>query len=127
MEVILREAQESGRRPLLTAVERKLGVTHATFYRNYPDDIEWFRAQIPEERPPREATPASDDALARLRRENADLRAQVRIYAEANRQLAEEHRQLTEQLEAATNITNLGAHRETNRRNAANPTDGGKP
>lgn len=45
MAELLSAAQRGSRRPTATAVEKRLGITHATFYRNYPEPIAWFRQQ----------------------------------------------------------------------------------
>ncbi|MFB6676437.1 hypothetical protein ACFCWG_29240 [Streptomyces sp. NPDC056390] len=46
----LADAEATGRRATVTVtvtnIERQLGVTHAAFYRNYPDLIESFKAQL---------------------------------------------------------------------------------
>ncbi|MFD5430495.1 hypothetical protein, partial [Streptomyces sp. NPDC127084] len=80
----------TGRRATATSVERQLGVTYATFYRDFPDLIEWFKGQLAAWRDKAGAekdTAKREDDLARLRRENTDLHKQARIYAEAIRQL----------------------------------------
>ncbi|MFD3497129.1 Crp/Fnr family transcriptional regulator [Streptomyces sp. NPDC058678] len=45
IETVLRDARETGHRPTIAAVERHLGVTHATFYRNFSHLISWFKQQ----------------------------------------------------------------------------------
>lgn len=95
MDTVLADVAARGRRPTFTAVERHLGLAHATFYRHYRDLITtYFQPRIP-----RPAAPADDGRpaqagettelrLRRLRQENADLRRTVEVYAEAIRQLA---------------------------------------
>jgi hypothetical protein len=110
----LAESKASGRRATVTNVEKKLGVTHATFYRNYGDLIEWFKAQLAA---PRDAavtekgTTKREDDLGRLRRENTDLRTQVRIYAEAIRQLTLDKAALEDRLQALEGVTSLDQRR----------------
>ena len=115
MERVLAEAAEAGRHPKLTAVERELGITHATFYRNYPDLIDWFKqatnAQRPENDARRKPRGENDEALARLRRENEDLRRTVRIYAEQIRQLTVDNEALTAQLNARAGVVDLDSRR----------------
>jgi hypothetical protein len=40
MDTVLDEASASGRRPTVTAIERRLGTPHATFHRHYADLID---------------------------------------------------------------------------------------
>ncbi len=103
----LDDAQEAQRRPTITNVEKRLGVAHATFYRNYPDQVEWFKDQFAQQRQTAQArgpNPKREDDLARLRRENSDLRKQVRIYAEAIRQLTLNNSSLEEQIQSQTRV-----------------------
>ncbi|MFC6061461.1 hypothetical protein [Streptomyces ochraceiscleroticus] len=110
----LAESEASDRRATVTNVEKQLGVTHATFYRNYSDLIEWFKAQLVarrQEAVTEKAASKREDDLARLRRENTDLRKQVRIYAEAIRQLTLDKSALEDELQGVTGITRLGDRR----------------
>src|ERR1019366_7879968 len=56
------------------------GATSPTFYRNYPHLISWFKAQASAQQPAQLAaaststSTSADSTLARLRRENEDLR-----------------------------------------------------
>ncbi|MFK4155743.1 hypothetical protein ACI2LV_27685 [Streptomyces fungicidicus] len=114
MEAELDESKALGRRATVSNVEKRLGVTHATFYRNYPDQIDWFKSRLDARRQAAAAakdTPKREDDLARLRRENTDLRKQVRIYAEAIRQLTLEKMALEDKLEALEGITSLDERR----------------
>src|SRR4029453_6166975 len=99
MDLVLRESAETGRRPTITAVEHRLGVAHPTFYRNYPELIDWFKQQAQG----RTATPQGETGaaqgdpargVARLRRENEDLRRLTKLYAEAIRQLTLDYDEL---------------------------------
>ncbi|WP_329314427.1 hypothetical protein [Streptomyces sp. NBC_01262] len=82
----------------MTAIERHLGVPHATFHRHYADLIDaHFRPRIPAPAQPATPTESSgSDArteanLSRLRKENTDLRRTLALYEEAIRQLALEN------------------------------------
>lgn len=106
----LDDAQASQRRPTIANVERRLGVAHATFYRNYPEQVEWFKDQYAQQRPTVQARrphPKRGDDLVRLRRENADLRTQVRIYAEAIRQLTLNNSSLEHQIQSYTGVRSI--------------------
>ncbi|GGW53524.1 cell division protein ZapB [Streptomyces griseoloalbus] len=97
MDTVLADAAAHGRRPTLTAVERRLGLAHATFYRHYGDLItRYFQPRIP--RPAAavgDSTAEADETAAltvrRLRQENTELRRTVEVYAEMIRQLAIEN------------------------------------
>lgn len=98
IDAVLAEAAARGRRPTVTAIERLLGIPHATFHRHYADLIDrHFRPRIPEPAQPATTTSSSTaDAraeanLSRLRRENTDLRRTLALYEEAIRQLALEN------------------------------------
>jgi hypothetical protein len=95
IDTVLEHAAATGRRPTVTAVERRLGIPHATFHRYYSDLIdEYFRPRIPvSARPaPGEKTSERTEAkLHRLRQENTDLRRTLELYEEAIRQLTLEN------------------------------------
>jgi hypothetical protein len=112
MHLVLKEAENHGRHPTISAVERRLGIPHPTFYRNFPELIEWFKQQrttapvtsaVSEEREHKRP----DEVMSRLRRENADLRKLVKIYAEAIRQLTVETETLASEAARAASITPL--------------------
>ncbi|MFB7851223.1 hypothetical protein ACFC34_30020 [Streptomyces sp. NPDC056053] len=125
MQAELSESKVLGRRATVSNVEKSLGVTHATFYRNYPDHIEWFKTQLAHHQ--REAASTNkgaakrEDDLSRLRRENTDLRKQVRIYAEAIRQLTQDKATLEDEIQALSGVTRL----DDRRRQHQTPTDNG--
>ncbi|MFC8427982.1 hypothetical protein [Streptomyces sp. NPDC057253] len=97
IDTVLDEASVSGRRPTVTAIERHLGIPHATFHRHYADLIDThFRPRIPvpraglhTDRP--QTAAAKEENLRRLRQENADLRRTLALYEEAIRQLTLEN------------------------------------
>jgi AcrR family transcriptional regulator len=123
MEAELGESRSLGRRATVSNIEKQLGVTHATFYRNYPDQIEWFKSQL--DAMHKTTTTAKDsskreDDLARLRRENTDLRKQLRIYAEAIRQLTLDKAALEDEHQALTGVTRLDERRRQQQASADN-------
>jgi hypothetical protein len=116
MDLVLQESAETGRRPTITAVEDLLDVAHPTFYRNYPELIDWFKQQRQAHATPRQADrtlarrdPAGE--MARLRRENEELRTITKLYAEAIRQLTLDHADLDAKVNAHAGVTNLDARR----------------
>ncbi|MET9588983.1 hypothetical protein ABZY10_39075 [Streptomyces sp. NPDC006539] len=92
---VLEQALAAGRRPTVTAVERHLGIPHATFHRHYRDLAEeHFLPRVPAPAHPAPAETISgrtEENLSRLRRENADLRRTLALYEEAIRQLTLEN------------------------------------
>ncbi len=116
MDLVLRASAETGRRPTITAVERRLDIAHPTFYRNYPELIEWFKQQRQDQTAPRQAErtatqrdPAAE--MGRLRRENEDLRTLTKLYAEAIRQLTLDCAELEAKVNAQAGVTTLDARR----------------
>ncbi|MFD6532113.1 hypothetical protein [Streptomyces sp. NPDC060184] len=89
IDTVLSQAAATGRRPTVTAVERHLGIPHATFHRHYHDLIDThFRARGPAPAPPDEKSrDRTETNLQRLRQENTDLRRTLVLYEEAIRQL----------------------------------------
>jgi chromosome segregation ATPase len=116
MDLVLREAAESGHRPTITAVERQLEIAHPTFYRNYPELIAWFKQRLQNQRSTHQGetqTARKDPAaeIGRLRRENEDLRTLTKLYAEAIRQLTLAYAELEAKLNAQAGVTPLDAWR----------------
>ncbi|MFH8387112.1 hypothetical protein ACH4E7_40425 [Kitasatospora sp. NPDC018058] len=114
MESELAASEACGRRATVTGVEKRLGVPHATFYRNHPQSIAWFKSRLAGRHRPATAPKAgtrSDDEADRLRRENSDLRKLVRIYAEAIRQLTVDKAALEDELQALSGVTSLTERR----------------
>ncbi|MFD5463910.1 hypothetical protein ACFWIQ_13975 [Kitasatospora sp. NPDC127059] len=114
MEAELAGSEAVGRRATVTTVEKRLRVTHATFYRNYPELITWFETRLADRN--RSATTPknsarADDENARLRWENSDLPKLVRIYAEAIRQLTVDKAALEDELQALSGVTSLTERR----------------
>ncbi|MDX3639438.1 hypothetical protein [Streptomyces sp. MB09-02B] len=101
IDTVLEEAATRGHRPTLTAIERHLGIPHATFHRHYADLIDThFRPHIPATAPPMVQAESSgaderrEANLARLRKENTELRRTLTLYEEAIRKLALENEAL---------------------------------
>ncbi|MDB5448557.1 MAG: hypothetical protein JWQ97_3874 [Phenylobacterium sp.] len=117
-DVVLRQASEEGRRPTLAAVERRLDVKHATFYRNFPQLIDWFREQVEARQTPPVSDPTapqpktSKEIIADLRRENSQLRRTVAIYAEALRQLTLDYEETRSQVQQTADVTDLASRRK---------------
>lgn len=125
---VLAEAAENGRKATVTAVERALGIPHATFDRTYRHLIDDFRQRAQDQsataKPTREVSSGKDpdQVIQRLRRENEDLRRLVKIYAESIRQLTLDHLELQAKLNATASITTLPT-----RRKQASTTPGSNP
>lgn len=117
MSIVLREAQEAGRRPTISAVERRLGVKHATFYRNFSHLIDGFKEQVTTRDQNADAEPDAgrrktpSDVIADLRQENTQLRRTVAVYAEALRQLTLDYAEVHSQVQQSAHVTDLSAHR----------------
>ncbi|MDJ0363415.1 hypothetical protein [Rhodococcus sp. H29-C3] len=109
MASVLSESAASGRRATITSVEARLGITHATFYRNYPALIDWFQTQQRNRgsATPRAGTESATETLVRIRRENSDLKSLAAVYAEAIRQLTLDNAELRTQLEGISGVTTL--------------------
>ncbi|SBT89349.1 hypothetical protein GA0115233_1008122 [Streptomyces sp. DI166] len=118
MDLVFREAQEAGRHPTITAVEKRLDIKHATFYRNYPHLIATFKERADalrnapcEPASDSEQKKTSEDTIAGLRREVTQLRRTVAIYAEALRQLTLDYEEMRCQVQQSSQVTDLSAHR----------------
>ncbi|MDX2544086.1 hypothetical protein ACOT81_20935 [Streptomyces sp. WI04-05B] len=116
IDAVLEDADARGRRPTVTAVERRLGIPHATFHRHYADLIDThFRPRIPAPSRPTapvdrpEADEKKEANLIRLRQENTDLRRTLALYEEAIRQLTVEN----DALRSAATIVPLPARSRT--------------
>ncbi|MEU5397137.1 hypothetical protein [Streptomyces tibetensis] len=100
IDVVLEEAATRGRRPTVTAIERRLGIPHATFHRHYAGLIDTdFRPRIPTAGSQTgtdrlKTDELKEENLRRLRQENTDLRRTLALYEEAIRQLTLENHAL---------------------------------
>ncbi|GAA4555975.1 hypothetical protein ACFYN9_38610 [Streptomyces collinus] len=117
IDTVLEEAATRGHRPTVTAIERRLGIPHATFHRHYADLIDtYFRPHVPATTPTTAQAQSSEPDerreanLARLRKEKTELRRTLTLYEEAIRQLAIENEALRT---GATVIPLQGWHRRT--------------
>ncbi|MFK0238736.1 helix-turn-helix domain-containing protein [Streptomyces vinaceus] len=94
IDTVLEQAVAAGRRPTVTAVERHLGIPHATFHRHYHDLVEeHFLSRVPapaQPAPTETISRRTEENLSRLQRENTDLRRTQALYEEAIRQLTVE-------------------------------------
>ncbi|MFJ7249782.1 hypothetical protein ACIQWA_34810 [Kitasatospora sp. NPDC098652] len=116
MDEVLAQAAQSGRVATVTAVERKLGMRHATFYRHFqPMIAEYFRPRAqPDSTPAMLATtdePNASQTMARLRQENTELRKLVNIYAETIRQPTIDNTNLEAKIQTLNGITRLKPRR----------------
>ncbi len=110
MITILEGCETAGRRATVTAVERALDIPHATFARNYPQLIEWFKTalaqsrQAARSRPPTSTAADPEEVHRRLRTENSELRKIVNIYAAEIQRLTHENAELTAALNDRASI-----------------------
>lgn len=115
MDTVLHEAEATGRHPRISAVEKRVGMPHATFYRNYPHLIEEFKlrtAECRKDMPVAVALPPTPaEAMARLRREKEDGRRTIAVYAERIRQLTLENEQLRCQMQRLEGVTSINPRR----------------
>lgn len=117
MERVIAQAAENGCRATVTAVERALGIPHATFDRNYRHLIEDFRQRAQQQaaaaRPAGPVSTGNDpgQVVQRVRQENEDLRRFVKIYAESIRQLTLDQLELEAKLNATASVTTLPSRR----------------
>jgi AcrR family transcriptional regulator len=126
MAAVLAEAEQSGRHATVSAVERRLDIPHPTFYRNYKDLIERFKEQagaLRTARAARRAAPRTplEETIARLRRENEDLRRTVNLYAEKIRQLTLDNDGLQAVVNARAGVADLDARRRRTDTGATGP------
>jgi hypothetical protein len=121
MAEVLAEAATTGRRATLSAVERRLGLPHATFYRDFANLIQQFQQQTS---PPNTTTAAAANSdgqdgpagtIRRLRSENEDLRRTLRIYAEAIRQLTIRNEELVDQVHRQASVTTIAPRSRSER------------
>lgn len=117
MDAILQEAEEAGRHPRISTVEKRAGIPHATFYRNYPHLIEEFKLRMGELRKGRavavDLPPTPTETIARLRREKEDGRRTIAVYAETIRQLTLENERLRSRVQKLEGVTDITLRRTT--------------
>lgn len=94
IDMVLEEAATRGHRPAVTAIERRLGIPHATFHRHYADLIDTHVRPAFCDHPNHgpgaflRARRVAGGHPARLRKENTELRRTFTLNEEAIRQLA---------------------------------------
>jgi hypothetical protein len=116
MDDVLAEAARTGRAATVTAVERRIGLRHATFYRHYqPLITDYFRPKAQTSSQPTATTGTEEETnhktMKRLRQENTELRKLMNIYAETTRQLTLRATEVEKALEAQTGVTPIRPRR----------------
>jgi hypothetical protein len=117
MDQVLEQSAQTGRRPTIADVERRLGVAHATFCRHFTGLADTYfrpRAAGLRNKPaggPGPTPESIQQAMQRLRQENTDLRKLVQLYAEQIRQLTVDRHDLTLQVEQLSGVTRIGVPR----------------
>jgi hypothetical protein len=106
------ETEAAGKRPTVSELARRLGLTNATFWRHFSEiaaDIAALR------RPTRAARPEPADShaarIAALTRDNQDLRANLALAIANIQRLTVENQQLREKLEQQTKIVHIPTRR----------------
>lgn len=115
MDTVLKESEEAGRHPRISTVEKRVGIPHATFYRNYPHLIEEFKLRAAKRRKNAvsaiDLPPTPTETIARLRREREDGRRTIAVYAEKIRQLTLENSELQARIQKLEGVTVLSTRR----------------
>jgi hypothetical protein len=117
------EADSGTARVSVLGLARRLGMSNATFWRNYREIAIEIR-QAPETaagNPARASQPANEAKLAdqntRLRRERDALARQLEAALAHLRRLTTDNARLREELEAARSVSHLGTARATRKGN----------
>lgn len=116
------EADVGTTRVSVLGLARRLGVSNATFWRNYREiAIEIRQAPETPGKPARASQPANEAKLvgqnASLRRERDALAGQLEAALAHLRRLTTDNARLREELEAARAVSHLGAARATRKGN----------
>ncbi|MGX6605784.1 hypothetical protein ACWKSP_27170 [Micromonosporaceae bacterium Da 78-11] len=110
-ESVIVEADASARRPSVLTLARRLGLSNTTLRRHFPDiarEIGTRRhQQANPDGEPSTTSPMAAEAMARLRRENSDLKTQLEIAIASIHRLALDNHELRAALEAATKVTHI--------------------
>ena len=109
---ILAEAHTAGRRPSVLALARHLGLTNATFWRYFPDTARDVAEHRRSAAPPPAGNNTDHDTplrqqIANLRRTNHALTEHLDLAVANIQRLTLDNHQLRQELEAATNVTQL--------------------
>lgn len=108
------EAAQRGRKPTVTALASRVGLTNATFWRHFPDLarelVDTARAQSMTPPQPESTRPRDDRAA--LARENRRLADHLDLAVANIARLTHENHQLRQAVEAAANVTRLNSSLE---------------
>jgi AcrR family transcriptional regulator len=110
------ETEAAGKRPTVSELARRLGLTNATFWRHFPEIAADIAADIAAlRRSTRAARPEPADShaarIAALTRDNQDLRANLALAIANIQRLTVENQQLREKLEQQTKIVHIPTRR----------------
>ncbi len=116
MDHVLTQSGQTGHRPTISAVERRLGIPHATFHRHFGDLIASYfypRTSVPRIALTTQtaADACSSETVIRIRQENTDLRKLVKLYEEAIRQLTLDNHVLHSRLLDHAGVTTINNRR----------------
>jgi hypothetical protein len=105
------EADNTGRQPAALTLARRLGLANTTFRRNFPDIAADLArpAAAHRQAPPPSRYDQLQQAGARLRQDNRQLREQVEVAAAVIQRIRLENHRLREQLEAAGKVTAIAS------------------
>lgn len=104
------EAARQGRRPTVTTLARRVGLTNATFWRHFP---QLARDLVDDARHPPKSPPVAGDTvtpadrIANLTRENRRLTDNLDLAVANIARLTLENHQLRQAVESATNVTRI--------------------
>jgi AcrR family transcriptional regulator len=111
-EAMIADAAASGRRPTVSELARRLGLTNTTFWRHFPD----IAAQIAAQGRASTSTPTTpidspQDRQHALAQENQDLRANLALAIAHIQRLTIENEQLRIAVEDHAQVVRLPRHR----------------
>lgn len=105
------EAEAAGKRPTVSELARRLGLTNTTFWRHFPQiaaDIAALRRSTPAPRP--EPADSHTARIAVLTRDNQELRANLALAIANIQRITIENHQLREQLEQQAKVVHIPTH-----------------
>jgi AcrR family transcriptional regulator len=111
---LLDQARAGTAAATITELARRSGLARPTLYRNHPDVVADFITQARQQQAaPRPPVPTQHlvERIARLRKENDDLRLHVEHYEEHIRRLTVENNRLRQNLAPPDNLANLDRRR----------------
>ncbi|HET6478575.1 MAG TPA: hypothetical protein VFG35_00835 [Actinoplanes sp.] len=110
-DAVIAEADASAKRPSVLTLARRLGLSNTTLRRHFPDIVREISTrrhqQANPDGKPSTTSPIATEAMARLRRENNDLKTQLEIAIASIHRLALDNHELRGALEAATKVTHI--------------------